>query len=389
MSQAEPLSADQLGQAFDVFNRVSIELDTSYRELESKVAGLTRELSTMRSARLLELAEKERLAHRLSSLISALPGGVLIVDAREIIADANPEAIELLGEPLVGQRWAEVLSRVSSTYELRSRELELTRGRRISIVSRLLDKSGDHAVLITDVSEIHKLQAQMGHKKRLVAMGEMAARLAHQIRTPLSSATLYLAQLARPDMAAEQRRKISGKVGERLSQMGSLVDSMLSFVRGEAPVVELISLKQVMDIFESAVQPQLEKSRSTLFVPKLDDTLLILGDRDELAGALSNLLMNAIEATSGSARVDVWVGALNNDWLQIIVRDRGPGIDEDILDQLFDPFFTTRALGTGLGLAVVAMTISNHGGEITAKNRSGGGAEFVIDLPTARRSEAS
>jgi len=388
MSQAEPLSADQLEQAFDVFNRVSHELDTSYRELESQVAGLTRELTKARSAKLLELAEKERLAYRLSSLISVLPGGVLIVDTHQSIRDANPEAIELLGEPLIGQRWADVLVRVSGKSEIGSRELVLNSGKRISVVSRLLDKSGDHVVLITDVSEIHQLQEQLGHKKRLIAMGEMAARLAHQIRTPLSSATLYLAQLGRQDMAVDQRKKISVKVGERLNQMGNLVDSMLCFVRGETPITEVITLKDVLQEFESAVLPLLEKNASSISIPCLDNTLVIRGDLDGLVGALSNLAMNALEASDGQVVLDLWVGALNSDWLQIKLRDNGPGISEDIMDRLFDPFFTTRALGTGLGLAVVAMTISDHGGEISIKNRPEGGAEFSISLPIAKRADA-
>jgi two-component system sensor histidine kinase FlrB len=79
------------------------------------------------------------------------------------------------------------------------------------------------------------------------------------------------------------------------------------------------------------------------------------------------------------------VGALNDRWLQIRVRDNGPGISEEILDRIFDPFFTTRAQGTGLGLAVVAMTVSNHGGEVTARNRAEGGAEFLINLPIGER----
>ena len=90
MSQSEPLSVNELEEAFEVFSRVSHELDTTYRELESKVAALTAELTNTRSARLRELAEKERLANRLASLVSALPGGVLIVDSRQIIRDANP-----------------------------------------------------------------------------------------------------------------------------------------------------------------------------------------------------------------------------------------------------------------------------------------------------------
>ena len=105
MNQTEALSASQLEQAFKVFNQLSHQLDTSYRDLEGKVTGLTEELARARSARLSELAEKERLAHRLSSLLSVLPGGVLILDSGYIIRDANPEALELLGEPLIGN-WA-------------------------------------------------------------------------------------------------------------------------------------------------------------------------------------------------------------------------------------------------------------------------------------------
>jgi two-component system sensor histidine kinase FlrB len=381
MNQAESLQVGELEQAFELFNRVSLELDTSYRDLESRVAELTGELVAVKSARLREYAEKQRLAHRLSILVSVLPGGVLVVNVRGLIRDANPQAIELLGEPLMGQLWEKVLQRVSDPDQSGVRDRVLHSGKRISVVTRSLDESGDHVILITDVSEIHHLQEQLGRGKRLTAMGEMAARLAHQIRTPLSSTALYLSQLSRHDLAAEQRQKISGKVGERLNHMGALVDSMLSFVRGETPAKNIVYLNDVLRDFEAVLRPQLETSRSTLLIPNIDNTLVIIGDQDELVGALSNLAMNALEAIDGETQLELWVGALNNDWLQIRFRDNGPGIPEDILDRLFDPFFTTRARGTGLGLAVVAMTVSNHGGEISARNRTQGGAEFVIDLP--------
>ncbi|MBL4566800.1 MAG: PAS domain-containing protein [Porticoccus sp.] len=391
MSQAAPLSASQLEQAFEVFNRVSHELDTSYRELESKVSGLTNELAAARSARLRELAEKERLAHRLSSLLSVLPGGVLIVNSKQVIRDANPEALELLGEPLITQHWGDVLARVASDDEVRrqgiqkTREIQLINGKCISVVSRHLGHTGDTVVLITDVSEIHQLQEQLGRKKRLTALGEMAARLAHQIRTPLSSTTLYLSQLGRQDLVTDQRKKISAKVSERLNHMGKLVDSMLSFVRGGAPATEVIHLKDVLKNFEATVLPQLEKSQSSLIITDVDNTLSLVGDHDELTGALSNLAMNALEAAKGSVVLEIWAGALNSQWLQLRVRDNGPGISEDIIDRIFDPFFTTRVQGTGLGLAVVAMTISNHGGEISVQNRPEGGAEFLINLPIAKQ----
>lgn len=377
----QPLSVNELEQAFEVFSRVSVELDTTYRELEAKVGGLTAELTAARSARLKELAEKERLAHRLSSLVAALPGGVVILDSKRVIRDANPEAVQLLSQPLKGEIWGDVLFRESGQRELESRELPLKNGKRFSVDSRKLDEQGEQVVLITDISQMHELQEQLGRKKRLTALGEMAARLAHQIRTPLSSTTLYLSHLGRADLSPLQRENIASKVSSRLSHMGKLVDSMLSFVKGETPATELVFLDQVLKDFASTVRPQLGTSGSSLSVPEVDNTLALTGNQDELTGALCNLAMNAIEAADHPVELQLWVGALNEHWLQIRIRDNGPGIDEDILDRIFDPFFTTRAQGTGLGLAVVAMTVSNHGGEIYARNIPGGGAEFTIDLP--------
>ena len=384
MGFAKPSVASELEQAFEVFNRVSHELDTSYRDLQSRVAGLAAELAAARSARVRELAEKERLAHRLSALVAALPGGVLIVDAEQVVRDVNPEAIDLLGEPLVGLRWDAVLARVERTARrLPSPELQLKSGRRISVVSRSLHGCGDQVVLVTDSTDIHKLQEQLERKKRLTALGEMAARLAHQIRTPLSSATLYLAQLGRPDLPGAQRQKIAASLGERLGHMSSLVDGMLSFVRGAPPATELVYIADVLNTFEMNLLPQLQRSGSTLSLPAVDRTLAVEGDRDELAGALCNLAMNALEAKGAATALEVWVGALDEQWLQLCVRDDGPGIAEDVIERVFDPFFTTRAQGTGLGLAVVAVTVARCGGEIAVHNRPRGGAEFLITLPIA------
>ena len=126
--QPQPVNQLQLEQAFEAFTRVSHELDTSYRELENKVEGLTKELLNARSARLRELAEKERLAHRLSSLIAALPGGVLIVDESGLVRDANPEAIGLLGGPLMSEHWDDVLARSAQLSAQTGKEISLKSG---------------------------------------------------------------------------------------------------------------------------------------------------------------------------------------------------------------------------------------------------------------------
>ena len=246
MNTTETVSVNELEQAFAVFNRVSHELDTTYRELEAKVAALTDELAAARSARLVELAEKEKLANRLSALVAALPGGVLLVDAGGIVRDANPVARSLLGDPLMGSPWAVVLERACQEQTLETRELLQLDGRRFSVSTRTLDDTGERVVLVTDVTQVHQLQEQLGRKKRLTALGEMAARLAHQIRTPLSSTTLYMAQLGRDDLLPAQRHDVARKVNDRLQHMGKLLESMLSFVRGAAPVTETLALRDVL-----------------------------------------------------------------------------------------------------------------------------------------------
>ncbi len=350
------------------------ELDTSYRELQDQVLGLRTELAVSHRARLKELEEKECLFERLSSLLAVLPGGVVLLDRSENIRDANPAAVELLGEPLIGESWSSVVKR--------NPELcgERGRGRHFSVNSRALTSRGETVVLITDTTEMHELQQQLERRHRLAAMGEMAARLAHQIRTPLASTTLYLSQLARPDLQRAQRESIAGRLGERLGHMEGLIESMLSFVRGKNPEQAVITLREILDRLQANLRPGLPEHVSLAVTP-VDDTLRLRACADDLVGALGNLVSNASELKQSRIHIDIWAGALSAQWLQIRVRDNGPGVAEEHLPRLFDPFFTTRSKGTGLGLAVVAMTVEHLGGRVRVSNHAEGGAEFLIDLP--------
>jgi two-component system sensor histidine kinase FlrB len=363
-------------ESLAALDAVSRELNLSYRDLQGQVQRLTDELAVSRRARLRELAEKERLLARLSALVSVLPGGVLLLDGDDTVRDANPEALGMLGEPLIGERWPALEARNPAL----AGEGAESGGRHLSVNSRALESQGEKVVLITDTTELHDLQLQLGRRQRLAALGEMAARLAHQIRTPLASTTLYLSQLVREDLPAEQRQRIGERLSGRLQHMEGLIESMLSFVRGRSADCEVLPLSRVLEGLRATVAPRLPASAALTITP-VDDTLRIHGALDDLVGALSNLVMNALEAGGEGVHVDVWAGATSLKWLQIRVRDDGPGIPADVLPRIFDPFFTTRARGTGLGLAVVAMTVSGHGGEVRARSRSGGGAEFLIDLP--------
>jgi two-component system sensor histidine kinase FlrB len=370
MQQAQDYRSRERQVALESLERVSRELDASYRDLESRVARLNEELAAARSGRLRELAEKERLLERLASLMALLPGGVLLLDAERRVRDANPAAVDLLGEPLMGCDWAGIEARIGQSRE-----------RHLSVLTRHLEPDDEMVVLITDTTEIHELQAQVGREQRLSALGEMAARLAHQIRTPLSSTTLYLAQLRRAQLPAPQRERICDRLSDRLAHMEGLIDSMLGFLRGSSPVQDTLHVQDVLTDLEAVVSGPLREAGAQLRMTRVDRSLCLRGSRSELVGALGNLVMNAIENGGEAVSIAIWAGATAPNSLQITVSDDGPGIAENIRERIFDPFFTTRAAGTGLGLAVVARVVAEHSGRLEVGDAPGGGAIFTLEFP--------
>ena len=374
-------SVPELDSALD---RATQELNTSYVDLAERVQHLTTELHQSRGQLVRELADKEAIFQRLSALVQALPGGILLVDRQGVIRDANPRAIELVGEPLIGELWATVEER---SVHLRLSCAEGGGRRHVSVSGQPLGSSGERLILITDTTALHESQQLESQKKRLMAMGEMAARLAHQIRTPIASTSLYLAQLARDDIAAQRREDICKNLSTSLQHVEGTIDSMLGFIRGEPRGLEPPFLQDVLLDLEALIRNGQGLDAQQLMITPIDRSVRIRGKREDLVGALSNLVCNAIQASDEAPKIQISVNAIDARRIQIRVRDQGPGIDETHLPHIFDPFYTTRAAGTGLGLAVVAMTVNQHGGDISARNHPAGGAEFFMSLPMLAQSE--
>jgi len=375
----------ELEKAFEVFTRTSRQLSDSYAELEAQVSSLSEELASARDARLQELAEKERIGRRLEQLLETLPGGVIVIDGEGRVRDANPAAESLLGKPLEGQSW-EAIRRRAFTGEARSTgEVSLRTGRRVSISQRSLEAEQGRIVLFTDVSETRALQELVDRHQRLSAMGEMAARLAHQIRTPLSAALLYAGQLETGHMAGDALPRIGGKLAGRLRQIEGMVGDMLMFAGGGRRDDERLGVDelfaeaggQVMARWRDHLKLQVQGGRG----------LAIRGSRAAVLGALTNLLNNAAEAVRGSGveQAHVRLRAERGDGRKVIirVRDNGPGVPAEIREQIFEPFYTTRPQGTGLGLAVVRSVAEAHNGELMLGTPRRGGAEFILVLPDA------
>lgn len=389
MSQAAPMSvvpevaaapAEQAGleQAYALFQQMSAQLSNSYSMLEARVSELKGQLALVSAQRMQELAEKERLANRLQSLLDLLPGGVIVIDGQGVVREANPVACALLGKPLVGMLWREVIARNFAPREDDGHEISLKDGRRLSIATRSLQGEPGQLVLLADLTETRRLQDQLARHERLSSLGRMVASLAHQVRTPLSAAMLYASHLSEQALPFEQQQRFAGRLKERLHELEHQVRDMLVFARGELPLPDRIAPGALFAALRSAAEPHVLGMQ----VRWQCDARLgeLLCNRDTLVGAVLNLIENAIQAGGREARLKIHLYARGSS-LRLCISDNGPGIEAQTLARLGEPFFTTKTTGTGLGLAVVQAVVRAHRGELHLRSRVGRGTSAILELP--------
>ncbi|KAF0863599.1 PAS domain-containing sensor histidine kinase [Pseudomonas sp. LD120] len=372
--------ASRLGleQAFALFNQMSSQLTDSYSMLEARVTELKGELAVVSAQRMQELAEKERLANRLQNLLDLLPGGVIVIDGQGIVIEANPAACELLGLPLEGELWRNIIARSFAPREDDGHEVSLRDGRRLSISTRSLDAEPGQLVLLNDLTETRHLQDQLARHERLSSLGKMVASLAHQIRTPLSAALLYASHLTEQELPAATHQRFAGRLKERLHELEHQVRDMLVFARGELPLTDRLTPKSLLQSLQAAALTHVQDVAVRWQCDSHQGELLC--NRDTLVGALLNLIENAVQASSGAARLKIHLYT-RGDTLRLCVSDSGGGIDAALLERLGEPFFTTKANGTGLGLAVVKAVARAHQGELSLRSRPGRGTCALVSLP--------
>ncbi|MCP5437269.1 MAG: histidine kinase [Chromatiaceae bacterium] len=369
-----------LEQAFGVFNALSQQLTTAYAQLEGRVVALTEELAGTRRERLDERAQKEHLADQLGVLLEALPAAIVLVDVRDRVDRFNPAAEQLFPGLAWGRRWSEVKQEVVAA-EPTPGDWRLRDGRRVSVSQRPLNDRG-RIMVVVDVTDQRRLQERAERQDRLTAMGEMAAQLAHQVRTPLSTSVLYAGQLAKGSLSDRQRQQFSEKLLDGLRHTETLVREMLAFSRGGSFSKQPIHVDDAIVTALAGLQPRLRALGARLDIDVGGARRgRIAGNLDALAGAFSNLIDNALNHGAQGVSIRITAVADDAEFLTLRVEDDGPGIDPAALPRVFDPFFTTRERGTGLGLAVVQAVVLEHGGSLRASTSTLGGARFDIQLP--------
>ncbi|EKG37537.1 sensor histidine kinase FleS [Pseudomonas syringae pv. avellanae str. ISPaVe013] len=371
-------SRQGLEQAFSLFNQMSAQLTDSYGLLEARVTELKGELAHAGAQRLQELAEKERLANRLQNLLDLLPGGVIVIDGMGVVREANPAAIDLLGQPLLGMLWRHVISRCFAPRDDDGHEVSLKDGRRLSIATRSLDAEPGQLVLLNDLTETRHLQEQLARHERLSSLGRMVASLAHQIRTPLSAAMIYASHLTEQELPVETQQRFAARLKDRLHELEHQVRDMLVFARGELPLTDRLTPGALFQALQNAAATHVQGVSVRWQCDSIDGELLC--NRDTLVGALLNLIENAVQASAGRTLLKVHAYSRGNE-LRICFSDNGSGIDKAALARIGEPFFTTKTTGTGLGLAVVTAVSRAHQGRVHYLSRVGRGTCAIISLP--------
>lgn len=349
--------------------------------------------------------EKERAAHteRLSEEVTRnMPAGLLVVNATGIISSANPAAELALGIHGLGfRRYSEALGESSELTRLvteclaegrisRREQVEHSTpsgerrhlGVTISPIRKGDEKINGALCLLSDLTELAALQQQMQLKENLAALGELSAGIAHEFKNALATISGY-AQMIRAEELTGEASEYADRILEQTRNITHVVTEFLKYARPLDIANEPVPLEAVVERVVSEVteaKPGVQLRSEGVFGS-------VLGDEGLLRQALLNLARNAAEACAGATgggqvvlEGDL-VRAEDGGLQRITIFDNGPGLERASLSKLFRPFYTTKADGTGLGLAVVQKIIIQHGGHVEARNRPEGGAAFMVTLP--------
>jgi PAS domain S-box-containing protein len=349
--------------------------------------------------------EKERAeqTERLSEEVTRnMPAGLLVVNSTGIISSANPAAEHVLGiRGLSFRRYSEALDAGSQLTSLIAECLTTGRifrreevrhfapggearrlGVTISPIRRGEGKITGAICLLTDLTELTALQQQVQLKENLAALGELSAGIAHEFKNALATISGY-AQLIRSETQQGEAHDYAQNILDQTRNITHVITEFLKYAKPLDISTDTVPLQPIVERVLAEISEALPKIRIRSEGPFGS----VAGDEGLLRQAFLNLARNAAEASAeapNGGRVLIRGEAVRqneNGFQRITIFDNGPGIPPDVRDKLFRPFFTTKANGTGLGLAVVQKIIVQHGGQVRARNRTEGGSAFIVTLP--------
>ena len=237
-----------------------------------------------------------------------------------------------------------------------------------------------------EVTDRREAEARLRRQETLVRLGEMSAVVAHEVRNPLAGISAALQVVASRLPADRRERTILDDIQDRIASLNRTVQDLLAFSHSNAPRTVPGSLRAV--VREAAVELRRDPAMTGVAIVVRGEDPTVALDRGQMHGAFVNVLLNAADAMGRRGEIEVEI-TTGDGQSGVTIADRGPGIDPDVIEKVFEPFFTTKTRGVGLGLATARRIAEAHGGALTARPRSGGGAMVAFTLPLAAPGAAS
>ncbi len=388
-------------------HRLLVENAMLVETLQEKVAELTglhrianelaKDLSHRIEARTEELVRTERLTE---DILTHLASGLLLTDRDGVLTLINPKgalALRCQGEELLGRKLTDIFANAGELLEVRGEsshrqcDLVLRDGSTIPLGfnnSHLTDARGNHdgvIVVFRDLSEIKQLEAELHHKDRFAAIGQVVAGVAHEIRNPLFGITSVAQILKEEVVFAPRHRELVEAMFSETQRLNALVTDLLLFGAPSRLERQSTDLHHLLNAACHLYAGEI-RGRSIHLHKNYDPNLPpFLADHDKLTQVVLNLLKNALEAspTGGTITVGTRVHRKGEkaDQVELFISDTGSGIPAEDHGRIFDLFFTTKPRGTGLGLPICRRIVEDHGGSIAVESPPGQGATFSLRLP--------
>jgi len=346
-----------------------------------------------------------------SLLIAKLPVGVIATDATGRITTWNRAVARLTGikkNTATGKRPEEVLPGQLAVFFPQDDEsgsehappatetgVRLTFGaRRCELLCHPLTITDSEqqymgkVLLISDVTEIKSLEQRMRENERLAAVGRMAGGVAHEVRNPLSSIKGLALLLKNKFPAGSKEQDTAELLIQETDRMNRTITEMLSFTRPAALRLGRVDLAGLLGRSLELIGAEAEENGVATTLAAPPDLLPVLGDIDRLQQVVMNVLLNGLQAMDGGGTLAVVLAnGPDRERVELRISDTGDGIAEELLPQVFYPYFTTKQGGTGIGLAISQKIVADHGGTIELESELGKGTTVTIQLPVYRAPE--
>jgi PAS domain S-box-containing protein len=382
------------------------QVPEGHQERAFVAAALEDSMRRLRDQERAMSARAEQSERLNSEIVSSLSSGLLVIGLGGEVRTLNPAGRRMLGQPNIepGTRFRELLADAVPVAEVIAECLATARpilrrailvrqrdGREVHLgvtVSPLLDANEalqGVVCLFSDLTAVVELEEQLRLKDSLARLGELTAGLAHEFRTGLATVHGYARLIDPSQVSAEHAAYIQG-IRDETDALGRIVNNFLNFARPAQLTLVPVDVRGLVDRAVEEICADLAARQGSAAVGGEFGT--VAGDEVLLRQAIVNLLRNAVEACAGMPvppriRVDGHVDRSQH-LLRIAVADNGPGVDPALREKIFQPFFTTKGHGTGLGLALVQKIVVTHNGRIVLSASEDGGATFHITLPLSR-----